>query len=213
MTSFTRGPGNCYGPFKEPKYNAISYTWGRWELPGGHSLSVHEVSWKVPAVSPECFTVAEFRNMIRRASRDADFVWIDVACIDQGNNAVKMAEVGRQAQIFSEAANTFVWLHTLGAVSIQAQFDQLSRATARLQDEIDENDEENNMDDSSDIIIPECLADDSWISSVIEVLKAWRGEPWFTSLWTLQEIYLSTCGILLSRDSSIASQFNHHAIP
>jgi hypothetical protein len=42
-----------------------------------------------------------------------EWSWIDIACVDQENRDVKMDEVGRQASIFLEAADFFVWLSSL----------------------------------------------------------------------------------------------------
>lgn len=59
---------------KEPRYNAISYTWGRWELkdrltrPDVTSLKILGVSWSVPRICASHFTVAELTQAIRRAA-------------------------------------------------------------------------------------------------------------------------------------------------
>ena len=40
-----------------------------------------------------------------------EFVWLDVACIDQTPNHPQMAfEIGRQARIFRKAKRVFVWV-------------------------------------------------------------------------------------------------------
>src|SRR5438105_3618827 len=99
MTSHKWRPGNTYGGHKEPKYAAISYTWGRWrlkaatELPEVDPLKIYNVKWPIPRVQPEHFTTADFQNAVNSAVRagvaleveqkPSEFLWLDVACVDQ----------------------------------------------------------------------------------------------------------------------------------
>lgn len=142
MTSLEWQPGNLYGRHREPEYNAISYTWGRWRLDtsGDHEqqqqqqrvgegssssseiygIVIHNVKWDIPPISPDHFTVEEFRTALRRAAGrfyprsdggDGEFLWLDVACIDQRRGSEDGAlEVGRQAAIFRGADEVCVWL-------------------------------------------------------------------------------------------------------
>jgi hypothetical protein len=143
MTSHKWQPGNRYNGQCEPRYNAISYTWGRWRLnddllekPNVDALPIKGVPWKVPRIDPAHFTVEQFDAAIRRAmeqiptellSADTgrsrrllkifpeppEFLWLDVACIDQRETAEGKAEVGRQARIFRIAHQVYMWLsHT-----------------------------------------------------------------------------------------------------
>ncbi|EMR67795.1 hypothetical protein UCREL1_5201 [Eutypa lata UCREL1] len=160
MTSLEWQPGNLYGRHREPEYNAISYTWGRWRLDtsGDHEqqqqqqrvgegssssseiygIVIHNVKWDIPPISPDHFTVEEFRTALRRAAGrfyprsdggDGEFLWLDVACIDQRRG---------------------------------------SEDDARL--------------------------------------KKLFWDPWFTSLWTLQESYLRQNAVLLSREAQPLNQ-------
>ncbi|KAI1735010.1 heterokaryon incompatibility protein-domain-containing protein [Xylaria scruposa] len=119
MCSMSWAPENVYGgSYKEPRYAVLSYTWGRWELPSNHepphpALNVAGIPWKIPPVSEELFTVEEFETTIRKCACEAgaDFIWVDVACIDQRSESPqKMREIGRQAKIFRGASQAFVWL-------------------------------------------------------------------------------------------------------
>jgi hypothetical protein len=117
MTSYEIVEGNNYNGIKEPLYNIVSYTWGRFrstEL-DAPTLSA-KVPWKIPPVdSTRHFsagrinnlvtTLATFSNQAREnegekdTGSDAKHVWIDVACIDQGSSpssqASRMKEIGR----------------------------------------------------------------------------------------------------------------------
>ncbi|KAF8852554.1 hypothetical protein BDZ45DRAFT_730116 [Acephala macrosclerotiorum] len=217
MTSFQRNADNVYTSstsresFKEPEYNVLSYTWGRWACEEGPALSINNITWKVPSVSADCFSTEEFRTVIKRASRDVLFIWVDIACIDQEDHATKMFEIGRQAGIFNGARTSYIWLHLLSAADLQRQADELLGLAAILEEATDNNaalmddDEEDQIQDSGDnYAVPMCpntLGSRSWCNSVVKVLDGFRRDPWFTSLWTLQEMYLRPQGILLSRDA------------
>ncbi|KAI0455035.1 hypothetical protein F5B21DRAFT_473494 [Xylaria acuta] len=119
MCSMSWAPGNVYGgSYKEPQYAVLSYTWGRWELSSDHkpphaALKVVGTQWKIPPVSEELFTVDEIETTIRKCVCEAgvDFIWVDVACIDQrAGSPQKMQEIGRQAKIFGRASRAFIWL-------------------------------------------------------------------------------------------------------
>jgi hypothetical protein len=96
MTSYEWQPGNICGGCKEPKYRAISYTWGRWELKAGKKpkvkqvLEVKGVPWTIPRIDPGHLTMKTFENVIKptRTSTvpiwpSVDFLWLDLTCIDQ----------------------------------------------------------------------------------------------------------------------------------
>ena len=119
MTSLKWEPGNFYGGHREPGYAVLSYTWGRWELRCAHppprcpALGVRGLDWAVPSVCPRLFSVAMFEHVLASVAAQAglNFVWLDVACIDQrpGSRA-KAREIGRQAKIFGHARHAFIWL-------------------------------------------------------------------------------------------------------
>ena len=140
MTSYECQPGNIYGQHHEPQYNAISYTWGRWRIETrgtleqkpekgdswdeARGLVIHNVEWDIPLIDPEHFTPKQFRAALSQATtrfysrsdeQDAEFLWLDVACIDQRWNSEDGAlEVGRQAAIFRGADEVFIWLNRYG---------------------------------------------------------------------------------------------------
>ncbi|KAG7039539.1 gibberellin 2-oxidase [Colletotrichum scovillei] len=116
------------------------------------------------------------------------YVWLDVACIDQTRGSAEMAlEVGRQAKIFKGATHTFAWLTKLSRQGYLSQTEtlqqqaKLSRAEAkngieRVQRGLDGTRQE------------------------IELLGL---DPWFSSLWTLQEAYLCPQSVFISRQGEL----------
>jgi len=223
MTSSERVGENTYNGQQAPEYNALSYTWGRWQCSEGPALKVRGISWAVPSVSSNCFSVEEFQKVIERASHNVSFIWLDVACIDQENRAVKMHEIGRQAAIFHGAKVSFIWLRSLDAIAVQEQAETLSRAASTIEDELIAT--YSPVSDEEMEYIPDhfhdygytasespCLHDQAWVSTVKKILMRYKQDPWFTSLWTLQEMYIAPTAILLSRDSRTCQREDGNAI-
>ena len=120
ITSHEWTSGSIYGDHVAPRYNAISYTWGRFNLdhaPGGcnktilrrtTSIKIGGTAWaaSIPRIDPHHFRVVEFHNVIARTlelfdPKDVEFVWLDIACIDQRNGPQKAAKIGRQEQCWT----------------------------------------------------------------------------------------------------------------
>ena len=203
-TSLEWQPGNIYGSQKEPPYAIISYTWGRWALPTHDrpTLNVSGITWEIPPINPVLFTVAEFENILRTACTKAetDFVWIDVACIDQTEGSrQKDKEIGRQAKIFRGATKAFIWmvdernkdeashdiLRKLESVSVAAH-------TASHPDTPDHNcsaSEKSSLGPSAEGV-SDNQANRKWIGDAALHVSNLIGIPWFSSIWTLQEAFL-----------------------
>ncbi|KAI0456527.1 hypothetical protein F5B21DRAFT_154806 [Xylaria acuta] len=217
MTSVERRDGNIYGPHdeKEPGYNILTYTWGRWPAPGGPHIPVSGTTWAIPAVDEAKFTVASFEEVIRKMGQIYDFAWIDVVCIDQENYDAKMEEIGRQVGIFANASQVYVWIWSLPTARLQDVYDDITRCSASLQ-ELDGTFRQLPpfatssvmYDDSAPRIaspegdelthsrIPQAI-----LSSLEASIKTLLGDPWFSSLWTLQEGLLRQDAIFLSQEA------------
>ncbi|KAK8074099.1 hypothetical protein PG994_004998 [Apiospora phragmitis] len=131
LTSFEWQPGNTYGGDVEPAYNAISYTWGNFRLASGErpdvkAMPFEGIDWQssLPRMKPECFTTEDLHRAIKVAAKtyleypEVNFVWLDIACIDQRNTRDSEAEIGRQVKIFKKAMDTFVWLWDLNCQTV-----------------------------------------------------------------------------------------------
>lgn len=203
LTSYEWQPGNKYNNIPSPAYNAITYTWGRWrlkdtQLPNVTAISVRGTPWPIPRIDRVHFTAAEFEHFIKRTSvlrpmhisqsrkrakkeSDVEFVWLDVACIDQRPNEPRgAAEIGRQAMIFRGAKQVYVWLTT-------HSFDTLSHAVATFEDFT-----------SVDQMRPR-----SSDEAALQTIEHFLSDPWFSSLWTLQEAFLRDNAFPLSRDGQM----------
>lgn len=179
MTSLERGEGNVYGGDKEPNYAIVSYTWGRYQITEGPRLRVEGMDWEIPAIDPNHFTVTALEHLLSHVAMRHQYIWVDVACIDQKRYGVKMEEIGRQASIFKLAKQAYVWLN-------MHEPEDTQRLLYRLL---------NNTYDMAAVgsAASEALQDTK--ESFSDLLK----DRWFSSLWTLQESVLHRHAILLDK--------------
>ncbi|KAL2154622.1 hypothetical protein VTH82DRAFT_3298 [Thermothelomyces myriococcoides] len=180
--------------YKAPKYSTLSYTWGRWRVDGEEAarspaLPVKNITWAVPPIKDEHFTVDAFRHVINQMATlgGVEWVWVDVGCIDQRrddpekNFVNKQApyEIGRQASIYKQAKATFVWLCRL-------RRDELSTAVNGVQTY--------SVDFSEYFYGPETkktkAIPDDLVQNLVKSFDYVFSDPWFSSIWTLQEVVL-----------------------
>ncbi|KAK8051731.1 hypothetical protein PG993_003116 [Apiospora rasikravindrae] len=219
LTSYEWMPGNCYGGKARPAYNTLSYTWGRFalkehEMPDVGALPIRiegHRTWKIPRINPEHFTVDEFKAAVKFAVQafsgldnfendvkdmanadkmTVEFLWLDVACIDQGHAKTKIAEINRQAVIFRNARTSCVWMNHL----THDQLRKVQRFSRELQ--FPTNIQGASISHAFQIWV------DRWFGRLQEICQlllpakmdsgkgARISAPWFSSLWTLQEAYL-----------------------
>lgn len=198
MTSHKWKPGNTYAGVANPKYSIISYTWGRWRIRDSHSLptvkalQIKGVPWDVPRVDPAHFSAEMFGHILKlvckmppgeaadvagdEPSSPSRFVWVDVGCIPQWRNSVVAdSEIGRQARIFRGATYAFVWLTTGDLADIRT-----------IQTKIHAGKSTNVLED-------------------LQALGRLLDDPWFSSLWTLQESFLQDSAYVMASAGSVLS--------
>lgn len=188
MTSIERQDGNYYGDHHEPLYNILTYTWGRWCVPNGPRLKVQGTSWTIPAVDESMFTVENFYKVIQKLGEVNQFAWTDIACIDQENYTVKMAEIGRQVAIFANANRVCAWLWRQPTNALQSSLDNIFYCSAHLQSGYREE-----LDGDLRAVL------ENLKGSLDLLFDGW----WFSSLWTLQEGVLRSNAMLLSRNGDL----------
>lgn len=96
----------------------------------------------------------------RYISAGVDWVWVDVACIDQDDVRSRAEEVGRQAGIFRVASSAFIWLHQTPSEKLQ----QFANGLFHLSEKFGE-DQEYLM-----ILLPSCVWNGKWMHNVSETL-------------------------------------------
>ncbi|KAJ9653649.1 hypothetical protein H2198_007200 [Neophaeococcomyces mojaviensis] len=192
MTSVTweTAMQNCNGT--RPVYNILSYTWGRFSTEGA-ALKVDGTTWQIPAIKTSHFSVPEFENVLRSVASSSNYVWVDIACIDQVNQRTKMNEIGKQADIFRGAHEAFIWLTRLDETVLRefdttlTQFEKSLMATK--------------MDRASFLRDHNQIRDvlKEGIEKVLDAAQALLSDPWFSSLWALQEANLREDAFILPR--------------
>lgn len=183
---------------KNPKYAIVSYTWGRFRADGewkspinpkAEAISVKNIKWKIPAIDPEQgFSRDKFKRTLQAVAGSYDYVWVDVACINQDNDPYN--QIGCQASIFNRASASFIWLHQQGLKNGTA-LDVLVKA---LVDSI----QTDNIDYSR-MSYAEKNASLSQRHELEARVCSLLHDPWFSSLWTLQEAFLRKDAVILTR--------------
>lgn len=203
MTPYRWKPGNIYGSSLNPAYNALSYTWGRFKIkkdadfPNVKAIAIQKAPWTIPRIRPDHFEVKEFEDAIKRAvtpepqgaegtpSTAIEFLWLDIACIDQREKPRKYLEVGRQARIFRNAQSVYVWLSHLDEKFLVEIHGDLGTTASKGTGGSDYY--SNNISNSD------------WPAKTANRIKHLVKDPWFSSLWTLQEAFIGRRAIILSK--------------
>lgn len=112
--------------------------------------------------------------------RSPQHLWLNIACIDQENEDMKVSEIVRQASIFAKPETAFIWLSHYQTAQLQRYLQGFIFAIDDL-----ESSERNS-------------AESNWADRAFAVLSHLLQDPQFSSLWTLQEAFLRKDALLLS---------------
>lgn len=222
MTSFEWQSGNIYNGTRCPDYAILSYTWGRWRLRPGERpeigcIDINGIAWEIPRVDDAIFSVQQFENALRscieacKPRLDLEFVWVDIACINQNEyNPESALEIGRQAKIFGRAMQQYIWLAAEIARpgsppdplrDIQFLLDA-KRPLRRFQSMANATLLERDISESKESLVADLNYNVSFIRDLSAAVKNLVAYPWFTSLWTLQEAFLSFPAIFLDNNGN-----------
>lgn len=121
-----------------------------------------------------------------------EFIWLDIACIDQSKIRGErvdeyFSEIGRQANICRGANHVFAWLHSFSSW-------QFSEYIVNLDDLVDRMTTEQYGAGSTK------TGREGWAIDIRTSLSELTQDPWFTSLWTLQDGFLSSDARILCSD-------------
>lgn len=169
-----------------PKYTAISHTWGRWVT--GQPIDVNGVPWRVPQNTK--FHVRDLPSLLQDIPGRNPYIWLDLLCIPQDGSLIGAKEISRQARIFNAARHVIAWHNEVENFDgLQSILEWKSLHLLRFQAEEDEN--------RRIAGIERAWSNMAWKQSGL--LKPRSGKldwesiglnPWYTSLWTLQEVSL-----------------------
>ncbi|KAF2122748.1 heterokaryon incompatibility protein-domain-containing protein [Lophiotrema nucula] len=207
---------NCRQLIRKPPYSVLSYTWGRYEKrprkPEHRRLKVHGIDWDIPPIDETHFTVEDFESVIEVLRCRHEFAWIDIACIHQEDNLLKLQEIGQQGKIFQRAESAFIWLCRTTTRSLDHHSKSLKSVSDLFLEEVDYNffegpqsvleakkrvSEARYRSQEYENQVAQTL--DTAIAAITELTK----DPYFTSLWTLQEAMYHQSALTLSSDGSL----------
>lgn len=156
----------------EPRYEALSWTWGD-DKPLARS-SLHIIDAGHPSSRPQALAVkpslCKALQYVRNSGHDR-CLWIDVVCINQSNNPKKDTQVAMMADIYRSAQNVCIWLGEAARGS-EAALDFVSERVVDL--------------GQYEHITSEPRFTDAW-----GALGRLMMRPWFSRRWVVQEISLA----------------------
>ncbi|KAI4118198.1 MAG: hypothetical protein LQ345_001702 [Seirophora villosa] len=169
----------------KPKYEAISYTWGK---PPFTALLVTSFgSIRIPENLADALHCLALDNEPR-------YLWADAVCIDQANVAEKSSQVAIMGDIFRLARRVLVWLG-LGDERTAHVFDLLSILSSRAEDygvdaarvgTKEQLLEINRTDEKQGLLLENVPSDYDFTG-----MADFYSSPWFRRLWVVQEIALA----------------------
>jgi hypothetical protein len=183
---------------KKPKYECLSYVWGKEE--GGTDIKLEGTSFRV-------FENCEAALRRLRNLATSRTVWIDAICINQTDNDEKGAQVRRMQDIYQHAQQVCVWLGELteggivGVKSIQGnltmgwhmwQVDRkFGKPTLSARESLKSSISWQNRSS---------LVQEQELGEVNEILD----RPWFTRVWIMQEAVLARKLVLICGPETMA---------
>ena len=175
------------GELKDPpNYIAISHTWGRWII-DGPPVSLLGTPWLIPQNMR--FEVAQLAEILQAVPLPHRYIWLDLVCIPQDHSERANIEISRQAMIFREASFTIMWLSDVPRWKYLLSVIEWLCLDFSLDTGFLGEKPEGAMSQEEATPPPpiELLNSASETEAKVDSSSP---NPWFTSLWTLQEICL-----------------------
>lgn len=177
-----------------PEYIALSYTWGddtrtEWITIDSEPVEVRKTLWSF------------LKNLRTRASRKkyCNRFWADFICINQSDTAERNSQVAMMGRTYSEAWIVYAWLgeKTKNTEALCDLFDTFTAATTAI--------EKDSIFSLLDHRITEVapgapeLEIPPWVIGVRELSL----QLYWSRLWTVQELVLGQCVLLLTGDRNL----------
>jgi hypothetical protein len=204
-----------------PPFEALSYVWGQKDKDGDENTKGGGEDTKdggenaeddLPitiTISPGYLDVTENLNDALRAlrfERKERILWVDALCINQNDKEEKSVQVAMMGEIYQKAHSVVVWLgkdkdgdSLMGFESagrlfqIGRKFGLVSLEPPRTADKLEvESDLKTTFQNHQSEI--QLASQDIYVEALLSLLKS----PWFTRIWTIQEIALSKAAVVQS---------------
>lgn len=192
-----------------PEYTAISHTWGRWVI--DQPIHIEGVPWKVPQNAK--FPVQDLPKLLKNVPGRNPYIWMDLLCIPQDGSLIGAKEISRQARIFNAARYVVAWHNEVESFDgLRNILEWKSLHLLRFHAKADE--------DRRIARMKRAWEDIAWKQSGL--LKPRSGKldwasmelnPWYTSLWTLQEVSLRPDLWICSKDWKFLSLDGKKPLP
>ena len=203
-----------------PTYTVVSHTWGRWKVPHEQPSAVASIAgvpWAIPRNA--IFDIEELPEIFSacfKESRFPKYLWLDLFCIPQDYSRIAEIEIARQAAIFRSANRALCWLNMMDDWSgLRAALHWL--ALRGLAYEFGPgNDIEAVLTSMEDALLSPTQLFYGFSQHVPENPDLAIGHgpcPWFTSLWTLQELCLRPDMLLFDRNWTPFRLFDEPSSP
>lgn len=175
----------------ENGYVAVSYTWGRWKV---GTTKVSGTDWQLPVLHDACGDIHSTLKNIMAQIPGCRYFWVDVLCINQDDPSEMVEEISKQAAIFGGAKGCLVYLWSLDSA------DELSHVMASVGDLLLRSLQFSDRDEGkrSDLVGHTKLP--AHIQRRLD--GKLRLDPWFSSLWALQEMVLVPSGIWMTKSGT-----------
>ncbi|KAJ4305640.1 hypothetical protein N0V90_001171 [Kalmusia sp. IMI 367209] len=193
-TTFEDPPANY-----EPKYEALSYTWGSAESPEQAFVETPEDGY---AGTRDAVTLPIGRNLASalrhlRYTQTSRTMWVDAICINQGSIPERNVQVKRMADIYRLADRVVIWLgqHENDSDLAMNMLNHLGAQVVLLENDWRSRAPEATEPDWYRLGKPMPIAEHVW-AAMNHLLK----RRWFDRVWVMQEGQLAnsraivTCG-------------------
>ncbi|KAI1029480.1 hypothetical protein LB504_010763 [Fusarium proliferatum] len=175
-----------------PKYEALSYTWGDASSAERIDMTTQD------SATPQQFSITSncFSALKRLRYKDKTrILWIDALAIDQSNIEERNHQVSLMSRIYSQAAGVIVYL---GESS-----DDSDLAIEFIMECYDPS------PDNSSLSFPRS-------DTLMDALRNFFLRPWFTRVWVIQEVFLSSEKIVYCGEKEIPwsamENFKHYLV-
>jgi len=169
---------NDYPMDNAPKYNAISYAWGRETT--SRAFMCNRDSFAVSA------HVLDALNHLQPDQFSGKKVWIDAICINQEDDVEKAVQVAHMQSIYSSAEEVYIWLgrsedeSDLAIDQISSVIDYVLKVWQHFLQ-------------GTEKIPPPISSSDA----VLAALGHLYVRPWFNRVWVVQELLLARSAVLV----------------
>lgn len=199
-----------------PEYTVISHTWGRGALPGQGYIVPDGLKYPIPHNSTFDVTTLPATLETLQGRIRPSYVWLDLVCIPQGKEGeldeedqhLRLSEIARQGTIFRNATSSIAWLHDVQDLSsLAALFEWLCMPTLKPGNC---SDHEEQLSEFKDQLLARIKR---WPPGLLLGPNGQKVNPWFDSLWTLQELCLKPNMLIATSTLEIMSTKAGSPIP